>query len=88
MAQCASNRICVWSATFYGGSFASTSNTVATTVGGFSTARSVWNNSTRAAYVYSGSGGSGSSLCLAPGISTASTTLASGSIRLSTSPFC
>ena len=87
-AQCAAGRVCLWATTFYGGNFFSTSSTSASNVAVFTVARSTWNNSSKAAYVYSGSGGSGASVCLAPGSKTTSTTLTSGSVKLSTKTTC
>ncbi|WP_083941871.1 peptidase inhibitor family I36 protein [Sanguibacter suarezii] len=86
--QCASGTVCLWSATFYSGSFFSTSATSATNVAVFTVARSAWNNSSKAAYVYSGSAGSGFSVCLAPGSKATSTSHWSSSARLSTSASC
>lgn len=86
--QCATGRVCLWSASVYGGSFFSTTSTTAVSVGLFTVAHSTWNNSSKAAYVYPGLLGSGLPVCLPPGSTMTSTTLASLSVRLSTSGTC
>lgn len=70
-AQCSNGVFCVWSATSYLGTFSGASSTVASSTG-FTTGRSVWNRSGRAARVFSGTGGTGSWVCYVPGAKVAS----------------
>lgn len=86
--QCATGRVCLWSTSFYGGNFFSTTSTTAVSVGLFTVAHSTWNNSPKAAYVYPGLLGSGLPVCLPPGSTMTSTALASLSVRLSSSATC
>ncbi len=54
----------------------------------FSWTLSVWNRSSYAARIYSGSGGTGTSVCYAPGAQSASVHVASASIRVLTTTTC
>lgn len=85
--QCPSGSFCIWGGTNYSGAFADTASTSATSTG-VATAKSVWNRSTRAARVYSGSGGTGTSTCYAPGSQIASTTAAAVSFRILSTTTC
>lgn len=85
--QCLSGNVCVWSGTGYTGDFANTTSTSAANTG-ILTARSVANRSTKAARVYSGTGGSGSSVCLNPGDQSSSLSIGSQSMRILTVTSC
>lgn len=85
--QCLSGNVCVWSGTGYTGDFANTTSTSAVNTGVL-TARSVANRSTKAARVYSGTGGTGSSVCLDPGDQSSSTSIGSQSMRILTVTSC
>lgn len=79
--QCASGAFCVWSGASGSGSFESTTSTTSRDLV-IGTVSSVWNRSSNAARIYSGSGGTGTSVCYAPGAYVASTSVAAGSFRL------
>ncbi|WP_124341848.1 peptidase inhibitor family I36 protein [Cellulomonas algicola] len=85
--QCAAAAFCVWGATGYAGTFASTTSTSVSSTG-VSTAKSVWNRSARAAVVYSGTGGTGTAKCYAPGAMVASTTAGAASFRILSTATC
>ncbi|NKY38693.1 hypothetical protein HGA02_03885 [Cellulomonas septica] len=85
--QCAAAAFCVWGATGYAGTFASTTSTSVSSTG-ISTAKSVWNRSARAAVVYSGAGGTGTAKCFAPGAMVASTTAGAASFRILSTATC
>lgn len=84
--QCASGRFCLWSGTAYTGTFFSTTTSVDSGPGW--TAKPVYNRTTRAVRVYSGTAGGGSSTCFAPGASSASVTVAAASIRVLSTTTC
>ena len=87
MSQCSLGSMCVWSAVSYGGTFLPTTSAVAVSIP-FGTTRSAWNRATKAARIYAGAGGTGSSVCLTPGQSISSTTIASSSMRILTTVTC
>lgn len=82
LGQCSANHLCLWSATGYTGAFWQTISTSVVNVSGMTTAKSLWNRSSHAARIYSGTGGSGSSVCVNPGTQTASTTIPAQSARI------
>lgn len=86
-AQCASGRLCLWANSLFQGSFWSTASTSIANVG-FSSAGSVWNRTSKAARIYSGSTGGGTSVCVAPGAQMSSAFIASGSARVLTTAGC
>lgn len=81
LSQCASGAFCVWSGASGTGTFTSTTSTTSRDLG-FSPVLSVWNRSSNAARIYSGPGGTGTSVCYAPGAYVASTSVVGGSFRL------
>ena len=86
-AQCVSGNFCVWSATSYSGAFSrATSTSPAST--GFTTGMSVWNRSSKAARIYSGTGGSGSWVCYAPSTKISSTSVPARSVALLSGSTC
>lgn len=87
LSQCTTSAFCVWSAAAYQGSIVKTTSTSPVSVP-FDWVSSVWNRSSFAARVYSGAGGTGSSVCYAPGAQVASVHVAAGSIRVLTTTSC
>lgn len=85
--QCFSGNVCVWDADSYAGTFFQTASTSATNTG-IGTARSYANRSTKAARIYTGTGGSGSSTCLDPGDQVVSTSIGAQSMRILTVTSC
>ncbi len=77
----------MWSGAAYTGTEVGTSSTSPVSVP-FATTQSVWNRSSYAARVYAGSGGTGTSVCYAPGSQVASVHVASASIRVLTTTSC
>ncbi len=85
--QCVSGNFCVWSAASYSGTFGkATSTSPAST--GFSTGMSVWNRSSKAARVYSGTGGTGSWVCYTPSTKISSTSVPARSVALLSGSTC
>jgi hypothetical protein len=85
--QCGASAFCVWSAAGYSGSFRQTTSTSAVAVS-FSPVASVWNRSSHAARIYSGSGGTGSSVCYAPGAQVTGVHVTSASMRVLSTTSC
>ncbi len=88
LSQCTSGRFCLWSGAVYTGSFFSTTSTSVVGTGNVSRAQSLWNRTGKAVRVYTGSGGSGSSTCFAPGAQAATTSLQSGSAQVLATTSC
>lgn len=86
-ADCPASRLCVWPASSYGGTVFSATSTTATNTA-IPMARSVWNRTNRAARLYSGTGGSGSSTCIPPGTKSGSVQYASASAKVLTGSTC
>lgn len=86
-AQCTSGFFCVWSSAGYAGTFSRAASTTATSTG-LATGKSVWNRSGKAARVFSGTGGTGSSVCYAAGIKIASTSVPARSAALLSGSGC
>ena len=85
--QCGSSQFCVWSNAAYAGTFQFVSSTTVKATG-MTTARAVWNRSSKAAVVYSGTSGTGTTTCFAPGTKVSSTTAPAKSFRLLSSTSC
>ncbi len=85
--QCGSGEFCLWSAPAFQGQLMSATSGDTMSLP-FATSRSVWNRTPHAARVYSGAGGTGSSVCIAPGTQWSSVQIASGSVRVLTSSQC
>lgn len=85
--QCPAGQFCVWSGAGYTGTMAGTSGTTAVSVP-FGVTRSVWNRSAPAARIYSGSGGTGVSVCFAPGAQSDSVQVTSASMRVLSTTTC
>jgi len=85
--QCGSTQLCLWSGNGYTGAFWSTTSSTATNTG-ITIAKSVWNRSSKAARVYSGLNGTGTSTCVLPGSKSSISALASRSARLLTTSTC
>jgi hypothetical protein len=81
LSQCVAGAFCVWSGTSGTGTFTSTTSTSWRDLG-ISPVLSVWNRSSNAARIASGSAGTGTSVCYAPGDYVASTSVDAGSFRL------
>lgn len=81
LSQCATGAFCVWAGANGTGTFASTTSTTWRDLA-IGTVVSVWNRSSNAARITSGSAGAGVSACYAPGDYVASTTVPAGSFRL------
>lgn len=86
-AQCTSGIFCIWSSASYSGTFGKASSTTATATG-FTTGKSVWNRSGKAARVFSGTGGTGSSVCYAAGTKLSSTSVPARSVALLSGSSC
>jgi len=86
-AQCAVSTFCVWSEVSFSGVFSRATSTASVSTG-FFTAKSVWNRSSRAARVYSGTGGTGSWVCYTPNMKVASTSLPARSVALLSGSSC
>lgn len=84
---CGSTQLCLWSGNGYTGAFWSTTSSTATNTG-ITIAKSVWNRSSKAARVYSGLNGTGTSTCVLPGSKSSISALASRSARLLTTSTC
>lgn len=85
--QCLAGNVCVWDGYSYTGLFSQTPSTSATSTG-ITTAHSYANRSTKAARIYSGTGGSGSWICVNPGAQVSSTTIGAQSMRILTVTSC
>lgn len=85
--QCPASSFCLWSGAGFSGQEIGTTSTTATAVP-FAWTLSVWNRSSYAARVYSGPGGTGTSVCYTPGTQVSSTHVASESFRLLTTTTC
>lgn len=85
--QCPAAHLCVWSSTAYGGAVHAVSSTSVSSTG-ILLARSVWNRSSYAANVYSGTAGAGSATCFEPGEQISSTSVSARSFRLLTTTSC
>lgn len=85
--DCDASQFCVWSGSLYTGSLKETTSTTAVAVG-FSPVKSVWNRTSHAAVVYSGTGGTGTATCYAPGAQVASVSVTAGSMRVLTTTSC
>jgi hypothetical protein len=85
--QCFAGNVCVWEGSSYSGKYAGTASTAAVTTG-ITTAASYANRSTKAARLYSGTGGTGSSACLSPGEQSGGSTIPAASMRILTVTSC
>ncbi|HEY0117756.1 MAG TPA: peptidase inhibitor family I36 protein [Cellulomonas sp.] len=85
--QCLASQFCLWSGAGFSSLETSTTSTTAAGVS-FSRTLSVWNRSSYAARVYSGSGGTGTSVCFEPGAQVSSTSVSSASFALLTATSC
>lgn len=87
LADCLAGNVCAWTGTTYTGTLAHTTSTSATDTG-FLSAGSLANKSTKAARVYSGTGGSGTWTCLNPGEQRTSVSIGAQSMRILTVTSC
>jgi hypothetical protein len=87
LGQCRSGLVCVWSSASFGGTFASTGSHAwdATNI---TTARSLRNQSSYAARLFSESDGTGSWTCIPPGALRSSTSVPAASMRLLVTTSC
>lgn len=86
-AQCLSGSFCIWSATSYSGAFGRATSTAPASTG-FATGMSVWNRSSKAARVYSGTGGTGSWVCYTPSTKIPSISVQARSVALLSGTTC
>jgi hypothetical protein len=85
--QCSNAFFCLWSGTGYTSTFTQTVST--SPVGINSTnARSVWNRTGKAVRVYSGTGGTGSSVCYGPNARSGSISITSRSVAVQSGTSC
>ena len=86
-AQCASGYGCVWTLTNYGGGFFQTTSGLPVSTG-MTIAKSAGNRSTYALRIYSGTGGTGTSVCLTPGQMIAAGAIPARSMRVLATIVC
>jgi len=86
-AQCTSGAFCVWSEASYVGIYRGVASTAPVSTG-FVNSKSLWNRSSRAARVYSGTGGTGSWVCYLPSTKISSTSVPARSIALLSGSSC
>ena len=79
--QCPSSSLCLWTGASYSGTFVSTFSTAVYNTG-IVTARSVRNRALTAARIYSGTNGTGTTRCYAPGATVRSTAVTARSFRI------
>lgn len=85
--QCSNSFFCLWSGSSYTGAFTQTVSTVPAPVNS-TTAKSVWNRTSKAVRVYSGTGATGSSVCYGPDARSASISITSRSIVVQSGTSC
>jgi hypothetical protein len=87
--ECSAGRFCLWSGALYTGNFWSTTLTTPTnTTAVVKTSLSVMNLTGKAVRVFSGIGGSGSSVCYTAGTSLPNTYVTAGSVQVLTGTSC
>ncbi|WP_082544127.1 peptidase inhibitor family I36 protein [Sanguibacter sp. Leaf3] len=86
-AQCTSGAFCVWSEPSFAGIYRGVASTAPLSTG-FVNSKSLWNRSSRAARVYSGTGGTGSWVCYTPSMKIASLSVPARSVALLASSSC
>jgi len=87
MSECGASQFCVWSGSLYSSAFKGTTSTSPVNLT-FTLVQSVWNRSSRAARVYAGVDGAGSSVCYAPGTQLSSVSVSARSIRVLPTSTC
>lgn len=85
--QCSNAFFCLWSNGGYTGTFTQTASSSPAGVNA-TVARSVWNRTGKAVRVYSGTGGTGSSVCYAPNARSGTISITSRSIVVQSGTSC